>query len=428
MNKPTRDNEKGVGYWLFVGAVIVGSMWLSDVFEERQLWMSLRYPASHLLQQLSPIAVTAYVGDTVLIMVSDAEYWGEELVGRSPIRRDYLANLLNVIDEASPSVIAVDFSLRSTISNTDKDYAYYANENALLFESIRAIARKRPVVLPRTVSGDEAVGYFEEADIFDGHLPIATSSERTLNGSVKVGHVALPTDTQELPLQIEPENHKGTTVDSFSLAIVRAHKHGALDGLNVGPEASPYHVWFLPERFFPNYTAGEILAMDTSELAEKLRSKVVIIGGGWHVLGVNRGELVDTYDTPVGELPGALIHANYIESIVYRRLDAPLGHRASKVLEAVASLGFAIGLAWTSGLKRKLVVAATTLIAVFGANVLFLVLLGRSFDLVISLGALVAHAILVDEFELRIARRSLLQTPIQAAGSSGAQDTPDLSE
>jgi len=49
---------------------------------------------------------------------------------------------------------------------------------------------------------------------------------------------------------------------------------------------------------------------------EKIQGRVVLIGANWHQLGSNRGDLVDSYSTPVGKLPGVFIHANYVQAIL----------------------------------------------------------------------------------------------------------------
>jgi len=43
-----------------------------------------------------------------VILIGDKEYWGPVLAGRSPLRRDYLAQLIDRLDQADASLIALD--------------------------------------------------------------------------------------------------------------------------------------------------------------------------------------------------------------------------------------------------------------------------------------------------------------------------------
>ena len=49
---------------------------------------------------------------TALVLIGDDEYWGGELKRRVPIKRDYLAKLVNKLDQAQPELIVLDFILR----------------------------------------------------------------------------------------------------------------------------------------------------------------------------------------------------------------------------------------------------------------------------------------------------------------------------
>jgi CHASE2 domain-containing sensor protein len=57
-----------------------------------------------------------------------------------------------------------------------------------------------------------------------------------------------------------------------------------------------------------------------------LWNRAVIIGGNWHRQAFGRGELVDAHVTLVGLLPGALLHANYVETILEGRARRPIAH------------------------------------------------------------------------------------------------------
>jgi CHASE2 domain-containing sensor protein len=65
-----------------------------------------------------------------------------------------------------------------------------------------------------------------------------------------------------------------------------------------------------------------VLRGDPATLA-KLANRVVLVGGSWRTASLGRGELVDAHETPVGVLPGVLVHANYVEALLTGRTVRP---------------------------------------------------------------------------------------------------------
>src|SRR6185503_12794923 len=111
------------------------------------------------------------------------------------------------------------------------------------------------------------------------------------------------------------------------------HNHHEQDALPYGS--------FMPPQAFTTVSANQVLERDPEAL-RKLAFKVVILGGHWHDRGHNRGNWVDAYDSPIGNVPGILIHANYAEALLDSRIYRPWRGWVLKLIEVVQALMIAI--------------------------------------------------------------------------------------
>ena len=102
-------------YWLRVIAVAVLGIFIGVRLDETEALLNLRYRVSAFIQGLNPRDADAQ--RTALVLVTDEEYWKGELHGRTPIRRDYLARLVDAAVQSRAAVIALDFDFRSTTSD-----------------------------------------------------------------------------------------------------------------------------------------------------------------------------------------------------------------------------------------------------------------------------------------------------------------------
>src|SRR5713226_8565652 len=73
------------------------------------------------------------------------------------------------------------------------------------------------------------------------------------------------------------------------------------------------------------------------------RDRIVLIGGAWHQYGMNRGPLVDTHHSPVGEISGLYLHANYIEALLDEKYKHEVPHWFAVLIALVLSLMIYIG-------------------------------------------------------------------------------------
>ena len=321
--------------------------------EDTEAWLSTRYQIFQWVQWLSPRG--ADVQRSVMVIIGDDEYYRSdgELQRRSPIRRDYLAKLVDAAAAANAGVIALDFTFSSPDPKGNPvELPQYQPETAKLIEAIkRAASAGKKVVLTRTiheVSHEEGKWTYElESDIYG---PEVSQWE-----NVSTGYHVLPDDIRKLPLAVRSAD--GGLLESFCLAIARADNAASTKKLN--DLTAVRYAGFIPEDEFPNKLSADEL-INGSPKNSFLANRVAIISGAWHQFGFGRGPIVSAWDTPVGSLPGAYIHANYFESLFDKRFyrvweDWPK-YIAEIILALIVALAF--GIKFRSRTKRVLVIAA----------------------------------------------------------------------
>ena len=301
-------------HWLVaVGMIFLGSL-LSHRMEISPTLFDWRYKLYRFVQ--NPWAIQPSFRDVVVVTIDDDEYWQGDLARRVPIKRDYLARLVQELATAGPSVIALDFDLRSPdptgkskAVTADKtisiaEHPEYVEETAELLRAIDKLPTNVDVVLPKTLGLDES-GYRGEADVYEGFQ---------FSRPVRHGFISLSDDIRHIPRILNLSG--GQELDSLAIAIVRAFR---VDELNRKDWHKMMSASFIPRD--PNHELRASLVLGKSKesrgiLTEKTKGRVVLVGANWHRLGFGRGELVDSYRTPVGTLPGVFIHANYVQAIL----------------------------------------------------------------------------------------------------------------
>ncbi|HWN10720.1 MAG TPA: CHASE2 domain-containing protein [Pyrinomonadaceae bacterium] len=373
-----RLKEKGFFYWFSVVALIVIGVLVGHWLEKQDVATHLRYKI-HQAVTLAYSARQPYVTRTVVVLIGDDEFWKSDLAMRNPTKRDYLARVVSALDKADASVIALDFSLRSPLPDGSAvSYHDYDVETNLLFETIRDVAKRRPVILPKTIRWVNG-NYVPEADLYDGF--------DFQGGFVRSGYVFLPFDVRRVPLSLTLED--GTLTDSFAEAIVRSVKEEALEPV-AGLEEAPYGS-YLTQEAFPKLTTSQVLS-PSEETLKKLRDNIVIVGGGWSRLAYQRGPKIDTHLTPVGPLPGALVHANFVEALLDRRTAPAWSERALLVFEVVLALAVAIIFALIMRFWVKLLALVILCLGLIAFSYLSWLNLGLFYDFFVPLLLVVGHA------------------------------------
>jgi CHASE2 domain-containing sensor protein len=376
-------------HWVIVSVLIAVGTWIGHWISQKQIWVDVRYAVYRQTFNATHLRGSLYPKRTVLVLVQDEEYWRGELAGRAPIKRDYVAKLIRKLDAADVAVVAVDFDLRSpTPDGTLVEHPDYLSETSQLREAVKEIGGRRPIVLPTIVGFDADGNYVEESTIFRGY-DFGTAD-------VRRGYIQLPYDLRRVPVAIALRD--GALLDSFAGAIVAAADATAHARLaRQAQSALPFGSYMNEAAFAttgPDATllsAGDVLLQDFSILRRQLAHKIVIVSGAWSVFGYRSGRRTDSHLTPGGLLPGAFIHANFVEALLSDRTYKPVSEALVVSFDVVLVLLAAVTMALPMASWRK--TALITLLGVGFAAIsyFFIQNLGLFFDFFVPVAVLCGH-------------------------------------
>src|SRR5271166_5522076 len=104
-------NAKGRWHWITVLSLTGAGLWLGQRMHDAHAWSDLHYSIYHTFESVD--WQKERPSNTVVVEVTDDDYWKGELASRSPIKRTYLKKLVEALDAANVRVIALDFQMRS---------------------------------------------------------------------------------------------------------------------------------------------------------------------------------------------------------------------------------------------------------------------------------------------------------------------------
>jgi CHASE2 domain-containing sensor protein len=304
--------------WIVFLVLLAGSAALGNYLSSGTSWITLR---GKIYQGLTAFGRNGRTPQrTAVVLLDDTDYWTHtatdprmpELAARAPTNRIYLARMIDTLAAAHVGLIVLDIDLRSPSSrDSEVDLPEYADEDEILFRSIRdACAKNHQVVLASELISDG-----------DGlHLARTIYDRAGFPGScVHPGYIELPLDIRRVPSTVTLTS--GVEVDSLSLAAVKANDLNAYKVASATEERDFPYSEFLPLTQFKTdsadqtlFSGREIDPKNVDELSGKLLNRIVLIGANWHTLAFDQGTFADRHPTPSGELPGVILHANYIEA------------------------------------------------------------------------------------------------------------------
>jgi CHASE2 domain-containing sensor protein len=376
--------EKNLNHWLIAAFLIGVGTYAGHKLGESNVWMDLRYQAyQRLLYRLTPRA--PHPKRTVLVLINDQEFWGPPLDGRRPIKRNYLAKLVRQLGEANPEVIALDVDLSLPVDKAVYEAGPYKRETDDLLQAVKDVSRQRTVVLARRLARDPSAGdaFKSAAAVFDEY-PFGA-------GNVRSGYITLPRDIRRIPLAITLQDR--TKLDSFASAILGAIDEQSLtDAKQKENDALPYGTFINPDRFMQR-SANCVLTSDVKTLQKDMAFKVVIVGGAWHQYGIDQGPEYDSHPSPVGDVYGAFVHANYVEALLDSRTYTPMRQPLATGIEVVFSIVLAVLLSLNFHLPVKVAIAVLLCVAIFGISYVSWQNLGLFFDFFIPVLLLVGHVV-----------------------------------
>ncbi|MDE2136674.1 MAG: CHASE2 domain-containing protein, partial [Gammaproteobacteria bacterium] len=224
--------RKGWRHWAVVIFVLIAGTLVRPYvdeylgFDKVRNWVSQRLLEWY-WQPLEPRYVK-------VLLIGDDEYWRGSLAARVPIKRDYLAHLVDDLDAANAAAIALDFDVRLPDPARLADFPEYRAETEQLIHSILKAAEQRSIVLSKTVREAGGGRYVLEPDIYQlyglcsrfngsGQLAHAGTAGFALSARaarhISCGYIALTRDKRMLPARLPLTD--GNFVDSFALAIAR---------------------------------------------------------------------------------------------------------------------------------------------------------------------------------------------------------------
>jgi CHASE2 domain-containing sensor protein len=377
-------------YWLRVVALLVLGLKIEENLNEENYWIEQRYTVYQTLQRLSPRKAQARW--TALVLIDDDDYWKGEPSGRAPIKRDYLAKLIEAVDSARPAVIALDFDLSSPSPDGNPvERPELIGETQKLCEAAQAASGHQPVVLPTSLGYiNEHERVVLESDVYDGCLSAEKAAGES-GGAIRKGHIGTPLDPRQVPLLSLKVEGAMKTIDSLSVAIARA----------VNPRLVPAPEESSEDHSVPYGGYMEVSAMNVSnardvlahkpEALAKLAHRAVIIGGAWSSLGYRRGPKIDANPTPLGPMPGAYIHANYAEAILDSRLYTPVEGWRLQAIEVILSLLVALAFTLRIPTIWKLFSVPLLCLGLVAFSYVCLINFGLFFDFFIPVLLVIGH-------------------------------------
>jgi CHASE2 domain-containing sensor protein len=239
-------------------------------------------------------------------------------------RRPALAKLLRKIAQASPSVIVLDYSFRSQECPPDR------RTDALL-KAVADVSLTTPVVIGLRI------------DRSSRQLESALSFRQFPRPLLNEGLIEFDPDTKKLPLKWKVRENcvSGSTelraVETLSLTVARAfdpdleRRYERLSGFLGAKEEDAVHpyVSFLRPDQMPLTPAGALLCgpnykddrAGRAATCEKFPKALAALRGKIVVVGASDAD--DRHLSPIGNVHGFILQANYIEALLDQRYFTP---------------------------------------------------------------------------------------------------------
>jgi CHASE2 domain-containing sensor protein len=323
--------------------------------------------------------------------------------------RSALAKLVRAATDADAAVIALDINLsRETLD----EFEPRITQNQQLLDAIVEAEKHRiPVVLG---FGFDTIGpdRYPQPNIFSTSV-LPDFGREDLPYRVRIGFDEAPPDMRAVPLVVGGRDGpagKQTEYASLSLQIVDAYEAS----LEIVPKTKNglarqiakhqfVYTSFLPQSQFPHVSAKDILTHQPGAL-EKLRHRIVIIGGNRHVTQ-GGGNWLDSGVISPMEMRGMYFHANRVEGLMDNRLSTPVSRWGAFFFDLI--LG---GLMMYYAARSKNIVGRLRTLSVFFIPVTLAYIasvnLGYVLDFVAPLLLLLLHAFLDHYLGLELRARS----------------------
>jgi CHASE2 domain-containing sensor protein len=341
-----------------------------------------------------------------VVLIYDDEYWLGYPAGRRPLKRDYLARIVDKLVLANTHVIALDIDTRLPDPTSMEIPADYRDETNTFITAIRNAAKQgKNIVLATPISVDELGRYRQDSDIYqasglckssvgkESASSNAADPDTAQDKNISCGYISLPYDPLALPGPLPLKD--GRLLDSFALAIARAQYPDVVKRLIERIGTSERYGRFIST---DKFTQSNVLISARSLLEgkadkRKLEARAVIVGGYWSTFAAKRGGLVDLHPTPTGPIVGALLQANFVETFIDGKHVGTAPHWILRGAEMLFSLLAAVAFALLAGYLAKLAGVSILVLMLFFVQWLVLHGFGVFFDVLVPVLGLGLHSI-----------------------------------
>jgi CHASE2 domain-containing sensor protein len=104
--------RKGWGHWIRFALLLAGAGYAGHVLSTGTWLTTFRYTIYH-RQLMMRDRSQLYPRRTALVVLDDADYWGDSFEARTPLKRNELALLIDKLDAAGVNTVALDVILSS---------------------------------------------------------------------------------------------------------------------------------------------------------------------------------------------------------------------------------------------------------------------------------------------------------------------------
>jgi CHASE2 domain-containing sensor protein len=115
------------------------------------------------------------------------------------------------------------------------------------------------------------------------------------------------------------------------------------------------------------------------------------MGGSWHQFAYKRGPRVDAHPSPVGEILGVFLHANYVEALLDSKTNRPLNKAVAVALEILFGAAVAVVLGIPIATSKRLTWLGSIILLIVVIGFVFWQNLGVFFEFYIPAFLVVCH-------------------------------------
>jgi hypothetical protein len=260
-------------------------------------------------------------------------------LGESPCsHREFMATLLQTVSRARPRAIVMDYWYSAPCKHEYKG-------TSLLLDAIREASATAPVILIRDSANSHEIEAYcpthriqlqSDEEVLGPTIPIVGATP----DSVQYGLARLNADTRKIPLtwysypncDAAAARAGRQITATLAVATVQSIFRDALRPFEelqrnvVHPFTS-----FITEDKFPIYSALNVICSDPDHSREKLPycnappgDRKLAANLSHRIVLIGEQHANDYYDTVIGRVPGMVLHANYIESLMDERSLKPV--------------------------------------------------------------------------------------------------------